>query len=155
MSKTKFTGKAIDRLTALVEHVRENVEWKEDVIGEKEKGAVLFGSLPEGLDRETVEKYENHRNDVINALHVVMPEMAADKFHKDKDLQRVKGSVSIGTRNDTVTLTMDKERNFPIPGTDRKAQKFMHVTTSEKIGGRGLKAIQEEVSAQFKESLGF
>lgn len=153
MSDQKFTGKAIDKYEALTAHVRDCLEWKDGSIVEKEKGSVLFGSLPEGLTRETVEQYKDHHNNVVNALSIVMPEMVTTKMKEDPNLARVKGTVNMG-KADSVTLTMDRERFFPIPGTDKKSHKHMHISISEKIGGRGLKAVQEEVSNRFKEVLG-
>lgn len=149
-----FNNEVTAKIRKEVDEVKKNLVIEGGVIKEKEKGASYINTLPEGIDEKTVEKVRHADAQFLKATEVAMAEMAMSEFKKEKELDKVTGSVD-ALNGAKVQSSIFREKtytnNFAKEGEDKTITKHLVVSTkAEFVSTRGIGSIRDAMSKEAK-----
>jgi hypothetical protein len=155
---TEFKTKNIDKYREMVDSIKDHLEVHNGTIKEKEFHSAYDDTLPEGIDKETIEKVSKHNNAFNLATHIALGEVATDIFLEDKSVESVTAEVGYFGSNDKIQSTIHREKEYinhmAKDGEPNKINKnlvFNTTVVSVSNKGYGLKSIKKAMSEEFKE----
>lgn len=155
----KFKADNLQKHKELSDAIKSNLALDGTSIKEKEGHGAYYGSLPEELDKKTVEAVANYNSRFITASHIAIGEMAAECFNKNKDATEVEAELGYFGKSDKINVSVSREKVYqnhmatgdqPKEITKHLVMKTSVSSTSAK--GYGLKSIRDSMSEEFRDN---
>ncbi len=153
----KFSSEAVYKYRELADSVKENLEYADGSIREKESHSAYYAGLPDGFTKEKVEDLSKYNAKFNTAAHVAVGEVASDVFKKHKDIDSVEAEVGFFGSQDKLSMTVSRQKTYnnflanegePKEVTKHLAMKTTVTTHSAK--GYGLKSVREAMGEEFE-----
>lgn len=152
-----FKAENLQKHRPLADKIKESLVGEGSAIRETENRQAYFASLPEEYTREQVEGIAKYNNDFVAATHVAIPEIAAEMFAANAELNRIDAEVGFFGKHDSVEVTVHREKTYlnqyAKDEADKTVTKHLVMNTSVNTAGYGLKSIKNAISEEYKESL--
>lgn len=151
----QFKNETVTKHKELADKIKANLVAEGSKVKEKESHEAYYDSLPENLDKKTVEAVASYNQSFVTASHVAIGEMAASIFNENKDIDRVDAQIGFFGKRDKITAsvnrTKDFRNNFAEKEEDKILTKHLVMNSTVQTSGFGLKSVREAMSEEFKD----
>lgn len=148
-----FNSEALAKHSELASKIKQTLSVNNSTIKEEESHKAYYENLPEGIEKETVEKVAGYNQSYVAAAHVAVGEIAAAEFNSNKELERLDAQLGFFGKKDSIEMTVHREKtyrnNFAETEEDKQLKKHLVISASVKSSGHGLKPIREAMSEEF------
>lgn len=149
-----------ENISRIAEVIKSNLDYtvNESVakVEEKERRSSYLSCLPEGVDKEIIDKVDKYNREFIAATHRAVGETASEIMKKDKAVQTVTASVGFMGARDSIDLNVERQvemkNNFAKEGQPDTVVKHLYMTgkVNTHVPSSVVKSIKEELAEAFR-----
>ena len=156
----QFKSEQVAKYRDLADSVKENLEYSDGNIREKEPHSAYYSNLPEGFTKEQVEDLSKYNAKFNTAAHVAVGEIAAEVFKKNKSVESVEAEVGFFGAQDKISMTVSRQKTYNnfLAGEGEPKEVTKHLVmkttvTTHSAKGYGLKSVREAMGEEFEQLL--
>jgi hypothetical protein len=149
-----------ENISKIAEVIKSNLDYtvndKTATVEEKERRSSYFSCLPEGVDKEIIDKVDKYNREFIAATHRAVGETASEIMKKNKEVDTVTASVGFMGSRDSIEFNVQREvemkNNFAKEGHPDTVTKHLYMTAkvNTHVPASVVKSIKEELAEAFR-----